>query len=230
VIAAPLAIGSLSSADLASLPSDVGIAFEPVGSLPPTRSTGYGRVRSTAGTIDREVTLTGAATSVRDVATVARASAGDALPIDVVASAQARPLVDAAIAAVLTQRVWSPPSDRRARLIVADARNVDAARSAGVPTPMEPWMADAIARITRDTDVQQAAARVTGVPLDDRFSTARWQVIAVSAASRPLVAAGTAGDRLGSLRGAAPDEPPRPILRPAPVYALSRLPALPPPR
>src|SRR5262252_3941036 len=194
VIAAPLTIGSLSAADLAAVPPDVGIAFERTGPLPATRTLAYGPVRSSAGTVDREVLLAGAATSVRDVSTGDRSSTSDTLPVEIAASEQARPFVDAAVAAVLSQRVWSPPPGRRARLIVADAAHAAANRpSVEVSASMEPWMADAIARLTRDENVREAAARLTGTTLDGRFSNAPWRTLARSSEGGPVVAAGAAG-------------------------------------
>jgi len=228
VVTAPLTIGSLSAADLAAVPPDVGIFFERMPLPPPTRTIGYGRVRSTAGTADREVTLAGAATSVRDVSTIDRSSAGDSLPIEVVSSEQARPSVEAALAAVLSQRVWSPPSARHARLIVADAANVDAARAVEVSASMDAWMGDAVARITRDADFQQAASVVAGAMLDDRFSRAPWQTLAMSAGNRPVAAAAAAGDWLVIVSGASPDEVFMPILVRALVNAIAVVPDLAP--
>ena len=64
------------------------------------------------------------------------------------------PAIDAAIAAVLSQRVWAAPPDRRARLVLSPAvRCVQACRGRRVAdaAPIEqPWMADAVARIARD--------------------------------------------------------------------------------
>ena len=50
-------------------------------------------------------------------------------------------------------------------------------------------MADAAARLLRDTDLQTAAARVAAGLEDARFATAPWQGVAFSADGRPLAVA-----------------------------------------
>src|SRR5262249_8218958 len=148
--------------------SDVGIAFARAGTPPPTRTLQYGSVESAAGTIARDVTLAGERTSVRDLPATPRPAGADPLPIEVIASEGARPLVDAAIAAVLAQRVWTPGG--RARLVIAAAERRTPNAERGTPNrapstehrePFVPWMANAIARMARDSDLQQAAARST---------------------------------------------------------------------
>jgi aerotolerance regulator-like protein len=223
IVAGPLAIGSLSAADVAAIPSDVGVAFERTGSLPSARTVRYGSVRSAAGTIDREVTLDGPGTSVRDLPTTDRTSAS---PIEIVAPPDARPVVDAASAAVLSQRVWSPAAARRARLVVGSAAAADTARSVGSAVVTQPWMADAIARIARDADLREAAVRAAGAVADDRLPRAPWATIAVSADNRPLVAAAAADDRLVVVSGAAPADPITPILVRAVVNATAAVPDL----
>src|SRR5262249_8482902 len=142
---------------------------------------------------------------------------------------QARPFVEAATAVVLSQRVWWAASARRARLIVADAGNAANVRSVEVElgASMQPWMTDAIARLTRDHDVQESAARVTGQALDGRFSNAPWQTLALSADGRPLVA-GAAGDRLVIVSAASPDELLVPVLVRALANAIAVVPDLAP--
>ena len=241
LIVAPLTIGSLSAADLAAVPPDVGIAFERAGTLPAARTVPYGTVQSAAGTVVREATLTGARTSVRDVSTTARAGA-DALPIDVVATAAARPFVDAAIAAVVSQRVWTPPPDRRARLIVVEAgnqptlnpelrtKNPDPRTPNSEPrTPNPaPWMADAIARLTRDADLQQAAARSPGALADARFPAPPWRTIAMAGDGRPLIVAGAQEGRLTIVSGAPASDLVTPLVVRALVNAMAVTPDLTP--
>src|SRR5262249_40147745 len=122
LVAGPLTIGSLSTADLAIVPRDVGISFERTSTMPAQRTVEYASVWSATGKVDRHVTLAGAATSVRDVPAGDRTSLADHMPLDVVANEPARRYVDAAIVAVLSQRVWTVPPARRARLGVAGAR------------------------------------------------------------------------------------------------------------
>ncbi len=57
-------------------------------------------------------------------------------------------------------------------------------------------MADAVARIARDADLQAASRRVAAGLTDGRFASAPWQVIAVAADGRPLAAAAGSADRL----------------------------------
>jgi hypothetical protein len=228
LIVAPLTIGSLSDADIAAVPADVGIAFARAGTPPAARTVGYGRIRSTGGAIDRDVMLAGAATSVHDIPTGGESSAGDALPIEVVAPEQARPLVDAAIAAVLSQRVWSPPPGRRARLIVAAAGDADALRTTAIRGSLEPWMADAIARMARDPDLQQTAGQTTGAIADGRVDNAPWSRVALSADHQPLIAAGAFADRLLVVCGASPADVVMPILVRAIVNAIAVVPDLAP--
>jgi hypothetical protein len=57
-------------------------------------------------------------------------------------------------------------------------------------------MADAVARIARDADVQAASHRVTAGLTDGRFASAPWQVIAVAADGRSLAVAAGSADRL----------------------------------
>jgi len=240
LIVAPLTIGSLSAADLAAVPPDVGIAFERAGTLPPARTVPYGTVQSAAGTVVREATLTGARTSVRDVSTTARAGA-EALPIDVIASPAARPFADAAIAAVLSQRVWTPPPDRRARLIIAEVGTQRTSnREPGTPNreprtenrepsvTVAPWMADAIAQLTRDADLQRAAALATGALPDARFSALPWRTIAMSADGRPLIVAGAQEGRLTIVSGAPASDLVTPLVVRALVNAMAVTPDLTP--
>src|SRR3954469_10958689 len=115
VIASPLPIGSIAAADVAQVPAEVGIRFERHGTLPATRIAAAGRLLAHDGVRALEVTVDGDRTSVRDAATGEAA----AWPIEVVAPKADQPAVDAAIAAVLSERVWAAPPDRRVRLVVA---------------------------------------------------------------------------------------------------------------
>jgi len=212
LIVAPLTIGSLSPSDLAAVPADVGIAFERPTSLPTLRTIRWGSVRSSGGTIDRQVRLDGVATSVIDLPTRDRTAHTAALPIEVVASERANALVDAALTAVLARRVWSPPPGRRAQFFVSDDDTASLARSIAVTAALTPWMAEAIARMIRDTDLQQAAARTLEVLGDDRLPKGPWRTVAMSAAGGPLVVAGASGDRLLVVSAASPSSAVMPIL------------------
>lgn len=188
VIASPLAIGSIAAADIAQVPAGIGIRFERQGTLPATRTAAAGRLLTRDGIRALEVILDADRTSVRDAAT------GEAVrwPIDVVSSKADQPAVDAAIAAVLAERVWAGPADRRVRLLLVNGADV-----AQVPVGIaQVWMADAAARIARDQGLRSAAARVAGGLADARFMAAPWQRLASAADGRPLAVAAAEADRL----------------------------------
>jgi hypothetical protein len=198
VIASPLAIGSLDAADVALIPASIGIRFERQGALPQTRTVPAGRLIGVEpGVLAREVTFAGALTTVRDMPTSEAAT----WPIEVTHAPDAKAAVDAAKSVVLGQRVRASPPDRRVRLVIG----ADAARGPAVEnaTPVaEPWMADAAARIVRDSELQTAASHIENGLADDRFSNAPWQTLASAADGRPLL---VAADRLVVSAAAATD-------------------------
>jgi hypothetical protein len=199
VVSSPLPIGSLNAGDISGIPARIGVRFDRIGTLPGTRSVDAGRLLTPGAVRARQVTLSGDATSVRDTAV----SDPMAWPVDVVSSKEDRPPVDAAIAAVLSQRVWAGPPDRRATLAVVGAAqpSPEAAqvlrRAVDSASPIQqPWMADAASRVARDPDVRAAAARVaTGSP-DARFAAAPWQTLVSAADGRPLAAVAASSNRL----------------------------------
>jgi len=206
VVVSPFAIGSLTAADVAAVPASIGIRFERAGALPGSRSVPAGRVLGVDGVLAREMTLDGVQTSVRDAA----AAEPSSWPIEVAHAPAWQPAIDAAVAAVLSQRVWAPAPDRRARLLVVDAEKgpgpfstATVAEKGSYPfsdgdtSPIRvPWMADAAARLLRDTELQTAAAGVATGFVDARFSAAPWQAVAFSADGRPLAVAAESSDRL----------------------------------
>jgi hypothetical protein len=121
-------------------------------------------------------------------------------PIDVVSADHDREVIDAAIAAVRSRDVWVAPPDRRARLVlVAPADRGDAARNdptAEAAPIQRPWMADAIARMTRDPDLRAVAIRSKAGLSDRRFAVSPWQALAIAADGRPLAAAAGSADHL----------------------------------
>jgi hypothetical protein len=188
-IVSPFAIGSVTAADIAGIPADIGIRFERSTTLPGTRTVPFGRLLTANGPVDREVVLTGPQTSV---SAAAAADGTGAWPIEVVAPSEDRVAVDAAQSVVLTGRVWASPAERRASLVVL-ARDGAAPEAAQVRTP---WIADAIARIARDADLQTAAARLARGTTGASFARQPWQAIAAAADGRPVAVAAAAGDRL----------------------------------
>jgi hypothetical protein len=202
VIASPLPIGSITPADLTAIPGGIGVRFERRPTLPATRTVPGGRLLTPTGVRAREVTMSGERTSFRDL----DASDPAVWPIEIVAPAADKPALDAAAVAVLSEHVWAAPPERRARVVLIPATPtsdvVQALRPAvvngvsdAVPITV-PWMADAVARIARDADVQAASHRVTAGLTDGRFASAPWQVIAVAADGRSLAVAAGSADRL----------------------------------
>src|SRR3954471_24655224 len=156
VVVSPLAIGSIDAAVVDSIPDAIGIRFDRRGELPRARTVAAGDVIAGSHVLAREVTFAGRQTVVRDVP----ASEPPTWPIDVVHDIDAKPAVDAARDAVLAQRIPSPASRRRVRLVIGERLARSAIESA--TTMSEPWMADAAARLARDPDLRAAAARVAG--------------------------------------------------------------------
>ncbi len=99
VIASALPIGSITPADVAAIPTGIGVRFERRPTLPATRTAPGGRLLTPTGVRAREVTMSGERTSFRDM------DAGDPAvwPIEIVASAADKPALDAAAAAVLSR-------------------------------------------------------------------------------------------------------------------------------
>ena len=203
VVVSPFAIGSLTAADVAAVPASIGMRFERAGALPGTRTVPAGRVLGAAGVLARDVTLDGVQTSVRESAAADPAS----WPIEVVHAPASKPAADAAVAAVLSQRVWAPVPGRRARLVIVErgkgVRPFSTAASEAYPfsvadaSPVRtPWIADAIARLIRDDELQTAAARVATGLGDAKFSVVPWQAVALAADGRPLAVAAESPDRL----------------------------------
>lgn len=225
VVASPFPIGSITSADVAAIPADIGVRFERTGTLPGTRTVPAGRLLTSAGVRAREVTLAGDHTSVRE------AAAGDpmAWPIDVVSSKAEQPAIDAAVAAVLSQRVWAAPPDRRARLVLVEPKTAMAQVVDGlsdVSPVQQPWMADAAARIAGDRELRAAAARVAAGLSDARFAAAPWQILASAADGRPLAVAAGSANRLVVASAARASDVATPVLLRSIANAIAAIPDL----
>jgi hypothetical protein len=191
VIAGHLTIGSVGEADIAGVPREIGIRFERVGALPAERSVEAAPLLGPSGMLRRTVTLSGKQTSVRDEHDLAAVP----WPVDIVAPPDARPAVDAAIEAVLSQYVWRPAPDRRTRFVVLD-------RAGRPPTTVDAgpirlaWMTDAIARIARDAELQSESVRLPAGFADRRFVTAPWQPLVAGGDGRPVVSAAASSGTL----------------------------------
>jgi hypothetical protein len=234
MVVSPFAIGSITAAHLARVPADVGIRLERSGTLPPARTIPFGRLLTSGGTLDRDVTLAGAATVVRDLSPSPGASQSS-FPIEIVTTPAGRPAAAAAIAAVLALRVWMAAPDRRGRLMVLDAgampNDPDVAQIfrsfvSNVQPIRVPSMADAVARIARDADLQLSARREAHGAVDARFSSAPWQPIVGAANGQVLVAAASSGPRVMLMSAAAVTSVVTPILIRAMANALATIPDL----
>ncbi len=255
VISSPLPIGSITQADVAAIPADIGVRFERTGTLPAARTVPGGRLLTSGGVRAREVTFAGDRTSLRDAA----GAEPMVWPIDVVAAHAEQPAVDAAIAAVLSQRVWAAPPDRRARLVLLQPAAVDADLNVrttsdvvqpfpppladitgelrrGSPKPFgeggrpavidQPWMADAVVRIARDRDLRAAAARVAAGLSAARFTAAPWQTLASAADGRPLAVAAGSADGIVVASAARASDVVTPVLLRSIANAIAELPDL----
>jgi hypothetical protein len=213
VIESPFPIGSITAADVASIPASIGIRFERSGALPPAWTVDAGQVLAADGLRAREMTLDGARTQVRD--TIGRGAG--AWPIEIVNNPDAQAAIDAAVAAVLSQRVWAPATDRRARVVIAGPD----------PTPQPirtPWVADSAASLTRDRDLHAAAARVAGGFGDARWSMPPWVTVAMAADGRPLAVAAESASLLLVASAAAADDLFTPLLLRSIATALGAIP------
>lgn len=227
VVVSPLALGALDAADVAQISASIGIRFERQGALPPARTASAGRlIGPELRLLAREVTFAGAATTVRDLPTSESAT----WPIEVIHAPEAKTAVDAAKSVVLGQRIRAAVPERRVRLVVGaeSARGPVVDNAAAVA---QPWMADAAARIVRDSELQTAAWHVEKGLADDRFAKAPWQTLASAADGRPLlvaadrivVSAAGASDIVTPLlmRAVANGIAPAPDLQPAEVLPIA---------
>jgi len=219
VVVSPFPIGSLTAADIAAVPASIGIRLERTGALPRTRTVPAGRVLGAGGVVAREAMLDGQRTSLRAEAAPEPLS----WPIEVLNQPEAQPAIDAAIAAVLSQRVWAPAPGRRATLVVMAGTGPSPVSGAAIRTP---WIADGAARLLRDADVQTAAAQVSTGLTDARFFSAPWQAVAFAADGRALAVAAESSGRLLVASGAPASTIVTPLLMRSIVNALGVVPDL----
>lgn len=185
LVSAPLAIGSIAQADVSAIPPEIGIRFVRSGTVPAERSFAgtpvltVGPHRSAGVELrERTVELNGASTTVRE-----SAGALSAAPIEIMAPPEARKGAEAALTAVLSQRVFAPLPGRVARVVFAGSPQFD--RAAKFETPTAPWIADAIARIAEDADLQ--AMNVDGRPSITATSDGPVLVVRTSLPATDLV-------------------------------------------
>ena len=190
VVASRFPIGSITAADIATIPAVIGIRLERAGTLPPTQTVDAGRVLEANAVVGRQATLDGPRTIVRETTAADRA----AWPIEIVSPPAAQAVVDAAVAAVLSQRVWAPAPDRRVRVVMTGSDpNLGSDPVIAVRTP---WIAEAIASLVRDDELQAAAARVEGALAASPFQSAPWVTVATSTTGTVLAVAAESGGRL----------------------------------
>jgi len=225
VIVGLLALGSVTADDLSAVPPAIGIRFERSGSLPRERSVAGGRVlgwqRDAVALTAQTVALNDASTRVRE----AGATEPAGFPIDIVCSTDARPIVDAAIAATLSQRVWAPAANRRGRLVLVEP-SLDPSAIADVGPIVQPWEADGVASMVRDRELQTTGSQVPGGLRDTRFTLAPWRLLLSAPDGRPLAVAAASKTGLVVVTGAEPLSSVTPQLLRAMINALGGPPEL----
>jgi aerotolerance regulator-like protein len=219
VVMSTFPIGAIAADDIAAIPSSIGIQLERSGALPPARSVDGGRVLAGDATVSRSVTLDGARTSLQESPAAERA----AWPVEIVNPPSAQPAVEAAVAAVLSQRVWAPSPDRHVQVVIKGTGSDPEIGSVAIRTP---WIADAVATLMRDDDLQSAAGRIDAQLVDANLLTAPWMVIARSAEGHPLAIAAESPRGLVVVSGAPPFDVFTPILLRAVANAAGAAPDL----
>ena len=252
VIIGPLALGSLIADDLSAVPPGIGVRFERLGTLPEARTVDGGEVLDGADTrvgpyvrpvdahpIGSVSSQVGAdprvrprahrqvVTLSRDRTSVTETGGSDPRPmaIEIVSASTVRPIVDLAIAAVVSQRVWAPAENRRGRLVLGQT-SIDPSAIADVGPIVEPSEADAVASMVRDRDLQAAGSHVPTGLSDTRFALAPWQRLLSASDGRPLVVAAASNTSLVVVSGAEPADLVTPLLLRAMLNALGGPPDL----
>jgi hypothetical protein len=161
------------------------------------------------------VALDGERTRVADTAS------GDVpLPIEIAAPPSSIRELDAALAAVLSQRVFAPAPDHTARVVVPGSSALDeAARSS--EAIHSPWIADAAAAIARDVESTDTWRGDASGLRDDRFTRTPWLTLARAADGRPIVAAAEQRGSLVVISGVPASTVGTPLLLRAVLNALS---------
>jgi hypothetical protein len=187
VLRSTFPVDSITAADVAAVPPGVGLMFERTGFLPARRELDAPPIlsRSPEGLrqVSRRIVFDGARTIVAD-----RATMPASLPIEIEAPVDVSRPLDA----VLTERVWAP-ADHRVHLIVTGEPSFEASARSAAAVKV-PWMADAIAAITHDRDLQQTIDRWTTPLPPAPFGLAPWHVAMADRDGHPLVAAAAGAD------------------------------------
>jgi hypothetical protein len=184
---------------------------------------GFSRAKeSQSSVVQQQVTLKDIHTSVQETDA---AAAPDGFPIDIVCSTDARPIVNTAIAAARSQRLWAPAADRRGRLVLLDP-SIDRVAAADGGPLTESWIADAVASIARDRDLQMAGAQTPAGLSDPRLNAMPWQPLFLAADGRPVAVAGASRASLVVVSRATPSSLVTPLLLRAMANALGGPPDL----
>lgn len=157
VIRSTFPLGSITDADVAAVPADIGLRFERTASLPASRvaaapsvlAPAAGRSQSVEA-IDREVILARDRTSVRDVGRSAAT-----MPVEIVAPDEEHQAAAALFEAILRERIPAPATGRLARIELA--RPVGSGQLQAIRSP---WMGDAAAHIIREARSHNATADI----------------------------------------------------------------------
>jgi hypothetical protein len=158
IVRSAFRIGSISAADLAAIPPNVGVRLERAGELPASRRFPAPPVltRDEAGSVirlQRETMLDRDRTSVQDTGTAEKANA----PIEILAPPARQRSADDVVRSVLAGRVPAPSGSRSVRIELVDG--LAAKTKPAVDGINVPWMADAAAVVWRDM-VLRSPARV----------------------------------------------------------------------
>lgn len=218
VVAAPFAQESVDAATIAGIPRDIGVRLVRVATLP-AKATVDGGLRARGGALYRRtIELDGPSTSVVDRDGGEQAD----FPVRVIADVSSKAAIDAAISAVRSVSIGVPAPGHRARLVIAGPR-LDHAALVAEPVRV-PWIADVLADVSNDSDLQTSAARVAGPGTDPDLSRQPWFALARGSDGRVLVAgASAAGEVLVASAAPAAD-----VITPVLLRAISN--ALAPPQ
>ena len=203
-IRAPFPIGSITQADVATVPVAIGLRFERAGALPPTRPVDLPAVLSESGVRIRTMTVD-RATTMREAAAVTGFASLEAF--------------DANTAAVLSQRVLAPVNGRRVRVVAAGSSEIERIISSATAV-REAWMADALAFVSRDRDLRDGSSQVTAHLTDARLMKSPWIVVARAADGRPLASGAAIAGTLTLVSAAPTDALASPLLVRAAMNAI----------
>jgi len=155
VVQDALPLGSLTDADIAAVPRHIGLRFQRSTALPASRVLRAQSVVDSGRTIDRELTLDGDRTSVRDLASSTSASSA----LEIVSPPDQEAAAATLRNAIAQRRQPAPSPNHRARVVFG-------ATSAPATAVTVAWMADAAARISREVDPGHAATLQFGADGD----------------------------------------------------------------